>query len=217
MRRKLRNLLNVLGYEIIKVPRSASKNRDFESYFFKTEGMITLEEGYLLYELAKEVKDGCIVEIGSYRGRSSVALGRGSIDGNQVPVFAIEPHESFMGMIGGQFGPQDRGAYYQAMIESSCFEVVRLINLSSEQVAPNWSEKISLLWIDGDHSYKGVKRDYECWEKHLLPGAIVVFDDSLDAQLGPKRLIDELMSEGRLKKIQVVGKVSQFKLTSSSS
>ncbi len=214
MKNIIRPLVRHFGYELMKAPHFESKNTNlnFEAYFGNTEGSISLEEAFLLYELAENLEKGCIVEVGSYRGRSTVALGRGSLDGNQVPVFAIDPHEKFTGILGGQFGPEDRGAFYKAMLDSSCFYVVRLINLSSEKISPNWDKKISLLWIDGDHSYEGVRRDYFCWEKHLFPDAFVVFDDSLDPKLGPHKLIDELINEGRLEKIRAVGKVTQLKL-----
>jgi len=170
--------------------------------------MTSFEEASLLYRLAKETKQGCIVEVGSYRGRSTAALGRGSLDGHRVPVFAFEPHEEFLGILGGRFGPEDRAAFYRAMLDTGCYEIVRLVNLSSEMAAPNWTKPIALLWIDGDHSYEGVKRDFECWRPHLTAGATVVFDDSLDASIGPRRLIDELLQAGELEITEVVRKVT---------
>ncbi len=185
---------------------------NLKKFFDQTTGMITYDEAVLLYELAKKVKDGCIVEVGSYRGRATVALGRGSMDGNQVPVFAIDPHETFTGILGGQFGSQDRGEFYRAMLMSDCYKVVRLINLSSEKISPNWDKKIGLLWIDGDHTYEGVKRDFDCWEKHLTEDSSVVFDDSLDPSLGPNKLISNLLKGGQFKKAKKVGKITQMKL-----
>ncbi len=48
----------------------------------KTQGYINFAEAELLYRLAFGARDGCIVEVGSYRGRSTVALARGSLDGD---------------------------------------------------------------------------------------------------------------------------------------
>ncbi len=184
---------------------------DFSDYIAECEGMITLDEASLLYDLAKTVKEGCIVEVGSYRGRSTVALALGSLDGHQVPVFAIDPHEDFVGVLGGVFGAQDRGEFFRAMIRSSCYLVVRLINLSSEEVAPLWKRQVGLLWIDGDHSYLGVKRDFYCWSPHLVEGAIIAFDDSTSPSLGPCRLINELLGTGAFTVLRTVGKITVLK------
>ena len=200
----LRNGTNCSG-------NSSNEKRGLVDYYQKTEGGISLKEFKFLYELAKKVTEHSIVEVGSYRGRSTVALGRGSIDGSKVPVFAIEPHEAFRGILGGKFGPQDRGVFYSAMLDTDCYNVVRLINLSSENVAPLWQTKVALLWIDGDHSYQGVKRDFEYWEKHLVNSGSVVFDDSLNPNIGPYQLIEELISQGKLEKVNLVGKVTHLR------
>lgn len=173
----------------------------------RTEGMISFDEAMLLYYLAREVRSGCILEIGSYRGRSSVFLGKGSLDGVSVPVYAIDPHKSFVGVLGGVFGPKDRTAFYKAMLNNECSEIVSLINLSSELFSASWSEAISLLWIDGDHSYEGVKRDFECWLPHLLSNATIAFDDATDPKLGPRKLIDELIASRKFEEVMNVGKV----------
>jgi len=179
-----------------------------EKFFALTEGMTSLEDATVLYELAKSVPDGCIVEVGAYRGQSTVALGRGSIDGQQVPVFTIEPHEIFTGIYGGEFGPSDRGAFYKAMLDSGCYHVVRLLNTSSELIANNWNKEISLLWIDGDHSHEGVNRDYECWQPFLKQNAIVAFDDSTDPGIGPYHLVQRLVSSGEYRLMSTTRKIN---------
>jgi len=37
--------------------------------------------------------------------------------------------------------------------------------------------KFDLMFIDGDHSYEGVKNDFEKWTPHLKVGGYVLFDD----------------------------------------
>jgi Methyltransferase domain len=156
----------------------------------KIEGMIGDKEEALLTRLAGEVEEGCIVEIGSYRGMSTIALAKGA----RVPVYAVEPHEEFTGVLGGQFGPADRRAFFQNLLQAGVVEQVRLVNLSSEVIAPGWSTPVGLLWIDGDHRYEAVHRDFYCWEPHLQGN--VAFHDSIQPTLGPIRLIDELLASG---------------------
>lgn len=188
-------------------PLLAAKLEMLKSCFNRTDGMVSFDEALLLYNLAKEVNSGCIIEVGSYRGRSSVFLGKGSLDGANVPVYAIDPHKPFIGVLGGIFGPKDRTEFYRAMLDHGCSEVVSLINLSSECFSPLWNIPISLLWIDGDHSYAGVTKDFGCWLPHLETTARIAFDDATDPELGPRRLIDELIKSNRFEEIMNIGKI----------
>ena len=172
------------------------------------EGWLSLEEAQLLHELAAAAGGGAIVEVGSYRGRSTVALSLGAAEGQGAPVYAIEPHEPFRGALGGEFGPEDRGHFFRNMLAAESYRNVRLVNLSSEVVTPGWKQPVALLWIDGDHRYEGVARDFSCWEPHLTDTARIAFDDSVDPGLGPYRLIGELLRGGRYRRLSGVGKVS---------
>jgi hypothetical protein len=174
-----------------------------------TTGMIDLGEAELLHDLATEVSTGVIVEVGSYRGRSTVALAAGVADaGRKTPIFAIDPHEEFVGVLGGKFGAPDRAAFYRTMLRSRAWRHVRLINLSSEVVTLGWNRPIGLLWLDGDHTYEGVRRDFGCWRPYLIPDAAVAFDDSMNRKLGPAQLIDELTADGVLSGGRIVGKIT---------
>ena len=173
-----------------------------------TEGFLSINEALLLYCLAKDAESGCIVEIGSYRGKSSVFLGKGSLAGYRLPVHAVEPHKTFTVEGGGKYGARDRTVFYETMLKHQCSEIVSLINLSSEQFTSNWTDKISLLWIDGDHSYNGVKRDFTCWEPHLDPEAVVAFHDSIDPQLGPRLIINELLRSGTWEQVSMIDSIT---------
>ena len=165
--------------------------------------MLSVEEAELLHELAREVHDGVIVEVGSHRGRSTVALATGAA----VPVYAIEPHEPFTGELGGQYGPADRVGFFETMLAAGTAERVRLVNLSSEVVTPGWTLPVGLLFLDGDHRYEGVRRDLECWLPHVTDAAPIVLDDSTDPALGPIRLVAEAGRYG-LEVVRTAGKVT---------
>ena len=59
-------------------------------------GWLTEEEGQALYDLARACTGkGVIVEIGSWKGKSTVCLGLGSQEGSSVPVYSIDPHADY--------------------------------------------------------------------------------------------------------------------------
>ena len=178
-----------------------AKLEALRNLFNLTAGMLAFDEAALLYTLAKSVSHGCIVEIGSYRGLSTLFLAHGSLDGACVPVYAVDPHRDFHGVLGGVFGPGDRTAFFQAMLKGECSQIVSLINLSCEQFTDSWTLPVSLLWIDGDHSYIGVRRDFECWLPHVEHDAVIVFHDAIDTSLGPRKLINELLASSRFEEV----------------
>lgn len=177
-------------------------------------GGTSAEEGQFLSRLATAVSDGVIVEIGSHQGRSAIALARGSLSGSKADVFAVDPHEPFKGIYGGNFGPADRQAFYRHIADANVGEVVRLISLPGPVAAKSFNRPVALLFIDGDHSLPGVTADLEAWSVHLQPGALVAFDDATDPQAGPFQLIRKLLDSGAWIEGQGCGKVRVLKRAS---
>jgi predicted O-methyltransferase YrrM len=169
------------------------------------EGMLTGDEAKELIRLAAQVgEDSCVLEVGSYRGRSTTALAFGAKIGGNAPVYAIEPHEQFFGLMGGRLGPADRLAFFRNLVKAEVVERVRLVNLSSEVVSKGWSRPIGMLWLDGDHSFDGVTRDFEAWAPFLVPEAVVAFHDAQDPMLGPRQVIDRLLADGDYEQFSAV-------------
>jgi hypothetical protein len=57
---------------------------------------------------------------------------------------------------------------------------------------------LSFCYIDGNHSYEFVKRDYEHCDHFLLPGGFLLFDDSADGSaFDVVRVVQEVKASGR--------------------
>lgn len=172
----------------------------------RTEGWLSLDEARLLHNMAANVRAGCIVEVGCYRGRSTIALAAGASEG--VAVHVVDPHAEVWNNGTLAFaGGADRAAFFQAMLDSGFAERINLLNTSSEIITPGWTQPVGLLWIDGDHSESGVRRDWACWQPHLTPDAIIAFDDAHDPTVGPYHLINDLLALGVIEHRKNVGKV----------
>lgn len=55
--------------------------------------------------------------------------------------------------------------------------------------------KIDFLFLDGDHSYEGVKKDFELYQDFLADDAIIAFDDIDHPDYGVSRFWDEMKEE----------------------
>ena len=174
------------------------------------EGWLSLAEARALRSLARAVGSGrSIVEVGSYRGRSTVALALGARRGGGALVHAVDPHAPFVGARGGSFGPQDRAEFYANVVRAGVGQQVVLVGLSSSVAARAWTRAdVGLLFLDGDHRYEAVRADFEAWAPHLSQAAIVAFDDCDYPDVA--RLVGELESAGRIRAAGEEGKVRWF-------
>lgn len=52
-------------------------------------------------------------------------------------------------------------------------------------------ESIGMLYLDGDHSYEGVKKDLESWYPKVVKGGIIAGHDWLDSGYGIQKAVKE--------------------------
>ena len=142
---------------------------------------------------------GSIVEIGSFKGKSTVALATVCDRYGFGPVVAIDPHAGLSYL--GPHMPQQSPTFdeFLASLKGAGVEhKVEFHRAFSRDVASSWNRPIRLLWIDGDHSYKGCKEDFDLFSPHLADGAVVAFHDALNAFDGPIRVfVEEILRSNR--------------------
>jgi len=149
-------------------------------------GWLTDEEGEALYELARSCRgDGAIVEIGSWKGKSTVCLGLGSQAGASVPVYAIDPHTDH------RFG--DFTANVQ---RAGIADLVRPIPSLSQRAADDFHEPVELLFVDGSHEFDLVLEDFEKWVPKVVDGGWVAFHDTTWTR-GPRKVVGEAVYRSR--------------------
>ena len=167
----------------------------------KIEGHLGLNEGRLLFKIARSLKDNSvIVEIGAFKGKSSCFIAEG-INSKRIQFFSIDTwYNDTM-----QQGRQDVFAGFLENIKPYKDKIQALRGYSYE-VIRNWPQqrKIDFLWIDGDHSYEGVKRDIQDWLPLVKKKGIVCFHDYRDAP-GVKKAVDEIILEGIIRFIKTEG------------
>jgi predicted O-methyltransferase YrrM len=143
-------------------------------------GWLTDEEGEALYDLARACTGaGVIVEIGSWKGKSTICLGRGSLAGAAVPIYAIDPHADY------RFGD------FKANVDrAGITDLVRPVTSLSQSAADEFQESIELLFVDGSHEYDLVLEDFEKWVPKVVEGGWVAFHDTTWTS-GPRKVVGQ--------------------------
>ena len=161
---------------------------------------LTLHEAGLLYKYAKEQwkklpKDDAgniILEIGRYWGGTTVLLAHATHDSN-VKVVSVDVVEGCLNS--------------ETENWLNTYEERTRINICVDNSQTMDNLPLSMIFVDGDHTYDGVKNDVE---KVLRPSTkyIVLHDyfeitkDGSYKKYGVKKYVDELISRNICKKIE---------------
>jgi predicted O-methyltransferase YrrM len=137
---------------------------------------------------------GMIVEIGSFKGKSTVMLAKVAAHYGLSRIVAIDPHNS-PELLDLESNPQ--ASSFQEFLtniqSAGVADQVEIHRAYSKDAASLWNRPISFLWIDGDHSYQGAKTDFDGFFPHVVPQGIVALHDALNVFSGPIRVFVEDM------------------------
>lgn len=153
-------------------------------------GWLSDAQGRALFDAASSATGaGVIVEIGSWKGRSTTWLASGARLAGQR-VYAIDPHR------GSREDPavDTLNEFLANLARNGLADVVEPMVMTSEEAAARIAGPIELLFIDGDHSYEAVRRDAELWLPRLMDGGTVMFHDAATAgYTGPRRVVRRMV------------------------
>ena len=141
-------------------------------------------------------RNGVIVEIGSFKGKSTVMLGKLAQRYKLGPVVAIDPHTFHNAELvehRSTPGATSYDAFLKHIQDAGVSAFIEVHRAFSGEVAATWSRPIRMLWIDGDHSYAGAKSDFDGFLPHVLPEGFVALHDALHEFSGPIRVFVEDM------------------------
>ena len=167
-----------------------------------------IDEACYLYILIKILKKKqgrvFVVEIGTYKGGSTALMACAGAD-----VLTIDNYSS-----------KTFDDYTHPPIQDVCslledLEVrdkVTVVNGNSLKYDHTYMAKCDILLIDGDHSYEGVKSDYNHWKDNLKQGGHLLFHDSCGKKEGriKNSEVPKLMPEIPFKKHVEVGSITHF-------
>jgi MMP 1-O-methyltransferase len=135
---------------------------------------------------------GEILEIGSFKGKSTIILAKSAAFAGDEKIHAVDPMTAPSETDPDLRGEESSFADFQKNIEThQVAGNVEFHQKFSYELARDWDAPIRLLWIDGDHTYAGTKLDLEGFAPHLTNGAIVAIHDVLHEFEGGIRVFME--------------------------
>jgi predicted O-methyltransferase YrrM len=172
-------LITRVGLKIKKIAREWKETpaerewRQIWALVDSIEGWLYPSEGKWLFDAARSLpKDSTIVEIGSFKGRSTCCLAFGSREGNKR-IFAIDSFDGGPGLPRAHSFPD----FSQNLQRCGLSKYVEPIVGMSGDVAKTWGKPIHFLFIDGSHAYEDVLADFAGFFPYVVPGGVVAFHD----------------------------------------
>lgn len=154
------------------------------------------EEILSLLKILKNKKPQAVLEIGTGNGGTFYLLAR--IASPNAALISVD-------LPGGSFGggyPKCKALFYKSFAGPK--QKIYLLRADSAQkttidkvkeILDN--SKLDLLFIDGDHTYQGVKRDFETYSKFVKKGGVIAFHDIVPHPLGTGCEVNKFWKEVR--------------------
>ncbi len=164
------------------------------------QGWLSENAGITLYDLVRQYSpNGTIVELGAWKGLSTVWLANGAKDRGNAKLYSIDTWEgtdnenTHAEMLKDYNKDQLYNEFLTNIQNAGISEFVEPLRMTTLQASRIWpiENPIGLLMIDADHSYEGVKKDFEFWSPLVADGGLIVFDD-VPTWPGPTKLVTQL-------------------------
>jgi hypothetical protein len=167
------------------------------------DGWLTDSQAAMLADAATGCPlDGEIVEIGSFRGKSTIVLAMHAPEG--AAVVAIDPHA------GNDRGPQeiegfedeaagDRAAFEKNLAAAGVRHRVRHVREFSDRAHGAVHGSIDVLYIDGAHRYRPARADIRDWGARVADGGEMLIHDSFSSVGVTLAIVRELVFGGRFR------------------
>lgn len=114
-----------------------------------------------------------VVEVGSWKGRSTVALCE-ALEGLDARVFAVDAF-SGVEMHAAGFGPEMLDTFLENTVGFGFLEPI--VGGSAESATRFPDGSVDLVFLDADHSYEAVRRDIRAWLPKLKRGGVMCGHD----------------------------------------
>ncbi|MEI8238707.1 MAG: class I SAM-dependent methyltransferase [Actinomycetota bacterium] len=179
------------------------------------DGWMSPDQAERLYRAAASTQSGdTIVEIGSFRGRSTIVMA--SATSGDVPVVAIDPHA------GNDRGPQeidgfeaeaatDHDVFNANLAAAGVADRVRHIRKFSDAAHSDVAGEVAVLYIDGAHRYAPARTDIRDWGGRVAPGGTMLIHDSFSSVGVTLAILRELLLSRRWRYVGRARSLTEFR------
>jgi predicted O-methyltransferase YrrM len=178
----------------------------------EVEGHLTNREISLLYLFAMHpCAKGEVLEIGSFKGKSTSVIARGlQLLNNEDQMYAVDPFSA-----PSETDPKLKeqkstlNDFISNLKKTKTIDAVKYFAMYSYDFVQKWEKdkKIRFLFIDGDHTYQGAKIDYSLFAPFLADGGIIAFHDVLQRFDGPIRIFSDILLDNSFGASGIVGTI----------
>ena len=171
---------------------------------------MTIRQAAYVFGLARRIGARRAIEVGRWRGGSTVALAAGM--GRLGKVWSIDTGEKAERLLGND--GLDPDVETEAFCSRFGLDVELLVG-DSHTIDVD-VDNVDIALIDGDHTYEGVRSDVERFGRLLRPGGALLLDDAFDDFFVPShpesvgRLVTELANGGSYTLIRRVDRLAHL-------
>ena len=163
---------------------------------------------------AAAARSARIVEIGSYRGRSTIVLAEGAPPGAEV--VAIDPHagndrgpRQWEGTAGE--GEADHRAFHANLERAGVAERVRHVRRPSQDALGAVDGGVDLLYVDGAHRFAAAADDLRRWGARVAPGGTLLVHDAYSSVGVTLAVGRHLLASGRFRYAGRSGSLAEYR------
>lgn len=176
--------------------------------------VMTIRQTAYLFGLVRQMKACKVIEIGRYKGGSTIVIAA-----------AMEKQGQFWSIDIGEKETRLHSGRLQRAFDEQIKDICKRFDLGvnlvvgDSQIVEIDTGPVDLVFIDGDHSYDGVRNDFERFGRRVHIGGAVLFDDAVDEGIFKThsdtvgRLLKEIVNEGEFRLVKTVNRLAHLERT----
>jgi predicted O-methyltransferase YrrM len=171
---------------------------------------MTVRQGAYLFGLIRQMRARKVVEIGRFKGGTTLIMAAAM--GNHGHLWSID--------IGYKESYMNPGRSWDAMLSDALVAFglsnVEILVGDSRTIEVDFGGEVDLATIDGDHSYEGVRSDFERFGRCVRVGGSILFDDFVGDGVFPShedtvgRLVREVADGGEYRLVKTVNRMAHL-------